>query len=579
MTALSARAETADGACTYSVDEIPDIVTILGPAGRLHYTSPAGQRLLGHDFAELGERAVEFVHPDDLDLLRTEIETLVGEPGSRRSFEFRIAHANGSWRHLQTFGTNLVDDPRVRGVVLHSRDVTERHEAEDRLEHERLHDRLTGFPTRRLFIEYLQTALLRAGRLGSTLAVFGVDIDGLSLVNERRGYDRGDELLVRVGRDLDTVLRADDAVARSDAVVARFEDSFFVLYEDIPDPISAAAIAARLARAVREGEATADGDDVVVTATVGVVLSSPGTSVAESLLVDATSAMHVGKQRGRDRVEFFDKAIRQDADRRIKELDDLRVGIAENQLRLVYQPQVDIASGQLRGIEALVRWQHPRQGLVPPSQFIPLAEETGLIQPLGEWVLTEACRQRATWDPLVEDPSKLFMCVNVSSHQFNASFPDLVGGVLEGTHAPTGSLCIEVTETAVMSDVEAAIATMRQVKDLGVHISIDDFGTGYSSLAQLKRLPLDEMKIDQSFVDRLGQDPEDTAIVAAIVAMAHALDLSVIAEGVETLEQLAQLRALGCELAHGFLFSRPVSADSIHRLLTGRMSLEPRNRW
>jgi diguanylate cyclase (GGDEF)-like protein/PAS domain S-box-containing protein len=571
-----ARAEVDDD-CTYPADEIPDIVTIIGATGQLRYTNSAGRRLLGYDLAELGEAAFDLIHPDDLGHVRAAIESLVGQPGTRSTFEFRIAHADGSWRHLQTFGTNLLDDPRMRGVVLHSQDITERREAEDRIEHERLHDRLTGFPTRRLFIEHLQTALRRATRLGSTLAVFGVDLDGLSLVNERWGYDRGDELLIRVGRDLDTVLRADDAVARSDAVIARFEDSFFILYEDIPDPTgaAAAAIAARLAEAVRERTVPVKRNAVVATATVGVVLSSDGSSDAESLLVDATSAMHVGKQRGRDRVEFFDKGVRQEAERRVKEIDDLRVGISENQLRLRYQPQVHIGSGRLRGVEALVRWKHPERGLVSPAEFIPLAEATGLIQPLGEWVLREACRQRALWEPLVETTSPFLMCVNVSSQQFNASFPELVARVLQETSAPPGSLCIEVTETALMTDVAAAIDTMRLVKSLGVHISIDDFGTGYSSLAQLKLLPVDEIKIDRSFVERLGQDREDTAIVAAIVAMAHALDLSVVAEGVETLEQLAQLRALDCELAQGFLFSRPLSVSSIRLLLEGRMRIEP----
>ena len=210
-----------------------------------------------------------------------------------------------------------------------------------------------------------------------------------------------------------------------------------------------------------------------------------------------------------------------------------------------------------------------------PEDFIPAAEESGLIIPLGEWILTEACRQRARWHPLVEDPSTLTMCVNVSSRQFNLAFPDLVRRVFAETHAPEGSLCIEVTETAVMRDIEATITTLRELQDLGVLISIDDFGTGYSSLAQLKRLPLDEVKIDQAFVGGLGRHSEDTAIVKAILGMAHALDLSVAAEGVETLAQLAQLRTLGCELAQGFLFSGPVPPDAIHRLLTRRTTIEP----
>ena len=560
---------------SYSADEIPAIVAVLGSGGQVDYINSAGEQLLGHNFVELGSRAIELVHPDDVEVLQAELKRLFSEPGSRWSFEFRVVHANGSWRHLQTFGTNLIDDPRFRGIVLHSLDVTDLRQAQDRLKHERLHDPLTGYPTRRLFIEHLTRALRRAARMGSTLAVFGVDINGLGLVNEHGGYERGDAVLIRVGQDLDGVLRAYDTVAHADGVVGRLEDAFFVLCEDVPDSETAASIAARLGAAVRDGAITSPGNSVMVTATVGVVLSALGASDAESLLADATSAMHVGKERGGDRVEFYDKAIHQVAERRIQQLHDLRVAIAGNQLRLLYQPKIEIASGELRGVEALVRWEHPTLGLVSPADFIPMAEESGLIHPLGEWVLNEACRQRALWAGAIGDPSNFLLSVNVSSQQFNESFPALVRQIFSDTGAPTGSLCVEVTETAVMSDVDETIATMRELRELGVQISIDDFGTGYSSLAQLKRLPIDEVKIDQSFIERLGQDREDNAIVAAIVAMAHALDLPVVAEGVETPEQLAELRALGCELAQGFLFSRPVSAEAISRLLAEQLSTIP----
>jgi len=548
------------------VDEIPDTVTILGPKGQHVYTNASGRRLLGADLSLFGGE-VQLIHPDDVEGLTYEIRRLVAEPGSHRTFEFRVKDAQGSWRHLQTYGTNAADRASGRCVILHSHDVTDDRASMGRLVFERLHDRLTGFPTRGVFVEHLQRALLRAERGDTTLAVFGVDIDGLSVVNERWGYERGDELLLRVGRDLDAVLREDDAVARADAVVARFEDSFFVLYEDLLGLTSAAAIGDRLATAVRDGEPPERGDTVTATATVGVVLSAGGASNAESLLVDATNAMHVGKRRGGDRVEFFDEAVRRDAERRLEELDDLRVAIAEEQLRLVYQPKYDIASGELRGVEALVRWHHPVRGVVSPLEFIPLAEETGLIGSLGEWVLTAACRQRTEWSPLVEEAASLVMSVNVSRRQFDPAFPDIVERILADTQVPPSSLCLEVTETAVMSGVDAAIATLARLRSLGTLISIDDFGTGYSSLAQLKRLPLDELKIDRSFIDRLGLDREDTAIVSAIVTLGLALDLSVIAEGVETVDQLEHLRALGCELAQGFLLSRPVGAEQIFGLL------------
>ena len=253
--------------------------------------------------------------------------------------------------------------------------------------------------------------------------------------------------------------------------------------------------------------------------------------------------------------------------------EDVRRAIEHAELQLLYQPKVQIGSGRIAGVEALARWDHPQRGDIPPSEFIPVAEEAGLIDALGEWVLTEACRQRESFESAA--PIRpLLMCVNVSSHQFTASFPDLLRGVISRWGLPPGSLGIEITESAVMTDVDAAIATISELRSLGVHVSLDDFGTGFSSLAQLKRLPLDELKVDKSFIDGLGRVDADTAIVAAIVAMAHALELCVTAEGVETADQLVALRTLGCELAQGFLLSRPVPAERIGDLLDGAAPLD-----
>jgi diguanylate cyclase (GGDEF)-like protein/PAS domain S-box-containing protein len=549
------------------VEDSSEIVTLLDRRGYVVYVNPAGERLLGYDLAILRARALDFVHPEDVDRLRLDIATLLDAAGRHR-FEFRMRHVDGTWHHLETVGRNMLDDEEVGAVVLHSLDITEQRDAERRLIHERLYDGLTGLPNRALFIEQLRRVLARAVRTRGTVAVLGVDMDHFNVVNEHHGFDAGDEVLRQVGRRLGSILRAYDVLARGRSLATRVGgDEFFVLCEDVPDARVAAAIAARVAAACGEPVRVEDGD-VCVTATVGVALSGGVETNAEQLLVDAASAVQAGKEHGGARLEVFDENLRHEAHHRATQVVELRNAIDQGELRLLYQPKVEIASGQMIGVEALVRWEHSERGSVPPSEFIPSAEDAGLIDALGEWVLNEACRQRVVWESVLPVSSRLRVSVNVSSRQFNASFPDVVRRSLSETGVAPGSLCIEITESAVMNDVDTAITTLEELRGLGLEVSIDDFGTGFSSLAQLKRLPLDELKIDGSFVRGLGQDREDTAIVAAVVAMAHALDLSVTAEGVETRDQLVQLRVLGCELAQGFLFSPPVAADLIRDYLT-----------
>ncbi len=557
---------------SYSLDDIGDIVLVLDVDGLIRYANSASERILGQHLAVTGLGIEDVVHPEDADAVGMQIRRLIQEPGGKRTFEFRLAHADGSWRYFQAFGSNNADNPRILGSVVHCHDVTDLHDAEDRLVFERIHDRLTGLPARVLLTEFLDRALRRAHRVKKSVAIFAVNIDGLSRLNERLGLRAGDDVIIRVGRDLEALVRDRDMVARTGSVVGRLEDGFFVLCEDIPNPTVAAAMAERMAATIRGG--SHESEDDAVTATIGVVLSSPDSS-AESLLVDATSALDAGKALGGDRVEFFDEALRQDAHRRITDIRQLSYGIANGELRVVYQPQVDTQTGRLRGVEALVRWHHHERGVVPPMDFIPLAEESGLIGGIGAFVLGEACRQRAAWNALVDDPADFVMAVNVSGRQLNESLPGMVASVLADTGVDASSLCIEITESVIMNDVESAIATMRSMQELGSRISIDDFGTGYSSLALLKELPFDELKVDRAFVKGLGAGPADTAIVSAIVTVARALGLSVVAEGVESLEQLRELRDLGCELAQGFLFSRPVQAEEIEAMLAGTRSLSP----
>ena len=552
------------------VEDSSEIVTLLDRRGGIVYMNALGRQILANEVLTPGEAFWELVRLDDRDDTRGVFTQLLEEPGTTQRFELRIRAAEDSYRYLDTTAQNLLEDVGVGAVVLHSRDVTELRQTEATLDRERSCDPLTRLPNRSRFAEHVNRAMSRAPRVPGRIAVYSLDIDNFRQVNELHSLATGDEVLRCVSDRLRQCLRGYDIVSRGDPVVARFAgDEFFVLCEDVLDVSSAETIGVRLAAAVADTPVPSGHDDVRVTATVGVALSGGAATTAESLVVQASAALHLGKQHGGARVQFFDELPRDAADLEARRLKELREAISTGQLRLLFQPKVEISSGEMVGVEALVRWEHPERGLVSPLEFIPLAEKSGLIDDLGRWVLVEACRQRRDWEAVLSIPARLVMCVNVSTKQFNTSFPELVAAVLAETQASGESLCIEITESAVMSDVDEAIVTIHGLRALGVKVSIDDFGTGFSSLAQLKRLPLDELKIDKSFVDGLGHDREDTAIVAAIVAMAQALELAVVAEGVETAEQLAALRTLGCELVQGFLFSRPVPHHRVHDVLTG----------
>jgi diguanylate cyclase (GGDEF)-like protein/PAS domain S-box-containing protein len=556
------------------VEDASEIVTLLDRHGGIVYMNAVGRKMLATGVLTPGEPFLELIHPEDRDETGRLLARLVNESDTTQQFELRIRTAEDSYRHLATTAQNLLDDVGIGAVVLHSRDVTELRQTQATLEQERSYDPLTRLPNRSHFAEHVSRAMSRARRVPGRVAVYSVDIDRFHEVNERHGVATGDEVLCRVSDRLRQCLRGYDTVSRGDPVVARVaSDEFLVLCEDVLDVRSAETIAVRLGAAVADTPVHAGHDDLWITATVGVALSGDVGTTAESLVGQASAALHLGKRRGGARVQFLDERPRHTADLEARQLKELREAISTGQLRLLYQPKIEISSGEMVGVEALVRWEHPEQGLVSPLEFIPLAEKSGLIDDLGRWVLVEACRQRRDWEGTLSGPARLVMSVNVSTKQFNTSFPELVRAVLGEIRAPGEWLCIEITESAVMSDVDEAIITIHGLRALGVRVSIDDFGTGFSSLAQLKRLPLDELKIDKSFIDGLGHDREDTAIVAAIVAMAQALELAVVAEGVETVEQLAALRTLGCELAQGFLFSRPLSHHRLHDVLTGAEQL------
>jgi diguanylate cyclase (GGDEF)-like protein len=443
-----------------------------------------------------------------------------------------------------------------------SRDITERKQVEARLLQADLYDQLTGLPNRVLFLDRLDQALVRADHGHTRIAVMSLNIDRFKLVNDSYGHHAGDSLLVRAASRLSDVLRPGDTAARFGS------DTFTVLCEEVTDEEQAGEIAQRFSAAL-SAPFDLDGDRVFLTVSIGITLSGSGAATAPTMLRDADAAMHLAKERGRARHEIYSESLRTFAVHRLRTGNDLHRALSEGEFRLVYQPEVSLDDGHITAVEALLRWHHPDRGLVPPAEFIPLAEETGLIEPIGLWVLETAAAQAALWRNARHDGGPLPVWVNLSPRQLaNPSIVEQVATVLERKAVDPRQIGLEITESALLEDAEAAIRQMTALRSLGIRLAVDDFGTGYASLAYLKRLPIDAVKIDRAFVDGIGNDADDVAIVTAVIGMAKALRLVSIAEGTETREQVRALRDLGCGLAQGYFFTTPQPAQTVTRLLS-----------
>jgi diguanylate cyclase len=449
---------------------------------------------------------------------------------------------------------------RVDGAAI-GRSITyaaERKALEMQMEHKAMHDALTGLPNRTLFQDRLKHAVMRAKRHQSLLGVMFIDLDGFKPINDGLGHDVGDLLLKALGRRLEEGLRASDTAARFGG------DEFMVLCEDVADEQHVISIAERLQGAVAEPFMIA-GHELSVSSSMGIVVTSGHEESADSLIRNADTAMYRAKRQGVS-YEVFDDGMRSRVRARARTESDLHRAIEEREFRLLYQPQVDLRSGKIVGLEALLRWDHPERGVVEPAEFLWLAEETGLITKIGEWALRQSCLQARAWG--ARNGSPLRVSVNLSARQHrDPDLVDLVERILTETRTDPETLCLEITESVVVKDAESAGATLRALKALGVKLSIDEFGTGHSSLGSLKKFPLDMLKVDRSFVSGLGTDPEDGAIVTAIINLAHSLGLETVADGVETKEQVEELRALGCDVGQGFYFARPRPSDAIAELL------------
>ena len=670
-----------------------DLVTLFSATGVIRYQSPSIMRILGYEQDEtVGDIAFDYVHPDDLSKVEQAFAEGLKDDLRRPSAEYRFRHKDGSWRWLESVGTNLLADPEVSGYVVNSRDVTERRKAEERyrrlaeqipvvpyiqepdrdepatynvtymsprigeilgyhasrfmvdprfwnglihpadlrevmaegertdntgepfsleyrmisadgkmvwvrdeallvhdeegeplywqgvitdvtkqkdleeqLKHRAFHDQLTGLPNRQLFVDRLGQALRRTRRSGRRVAVLFMDLDGFKVVNDSLGHETGDLLLVALGERLRRRLRPEDTLARFGG------DEFVVLLEAVERRDYATQVADRITESLKR-PFMVGGRELFVNASIGIALSTARAQSPEDLLRDADTAMYRAKDgHAADYYRVFDPAMRERVLNRLGLENDLRRAIEQEEFRLFYQPKIRLEDDTIAEVEVLLRWQHPQRGLLMPAEFIPMVEETGLIAPVGRWVLKEACRQVKEWQDRYPPATSLIACVNVSAGQLR--YPDLLHDVrsaLGECGIEARCLVLEITESAVVEDVETSMTLLKELTDLGVRVALDDFGSEYSSLSYLMRLPVDFVKIDDSFVRGLGKDPKTRVIVEAIISLSHSLGLKAVGEGVENAEQLEYLRSIGCDLVQGYFLAKPMPTEEFGRLLEAR---------
>jgi diguanylate cyclase (GGDEF)-like protein/PAS domain S-box-containing protein len=522
------------------------------------------------EFQGLGRGLLEtLMHPDDLaQLPQLHARFAAARNGDVIETEYRMRHRNGEWRWLHSrdiIFSRLDGAPhRVLGTA---QDITDWKRAEERLRYDAFHDALTELANRALFMDRLGQLVRHAVRQEQYLfAVLFLDLDRFKLINDSLGHAAGDQLLWAMARRLEACLRPRDTVARLGG------DEFAVLLDDLGDVSDATRVAERIQQELTLPFGL-EGQEVYTSVSIGIALSASGYERAEDLLRDADIAMYRAKAQGKSRYEVFDRAMHTRAVRLLRLETDLRRAIERGQLALHYQPIVALADGRLRGFEALVRWHHPQRGLVSPAEFIPLAEETKLILPIGEWVLGEACRRLAEWQARFPCDQPLSVSVNLSARQFEQpGLIEQVGRALAETGLDARALKLEITESVLMESPDTAAALLQQLRELGAALHLDDFGTGYSSLSYLHRFPIDGLKIDRSFVSQMAGGGKSLELVRSIIALARNLGLGVVAEGIETAEQAAQLRALDCEQGQGYLFSKPVESGAAGELIAAARS-------
>jgi PAS domain S-box-containing protein len=554
-----------------------DMIALVDVKGRRLYNSPAYKRILGYSPAELGETsAFEQIHPDDrFKILEAGREAR--KTGAGKRLEYRIKHKDGSWRVLESVASAVRDSAgNVAKLVIVNRDITERKRAEEQLEHNLYHDPLTGLPNRRLFLDRIEHAFARSRRdPGHHYSLLLANVDHFKVFNETLGTGGGDQVLQEISHRLGASIRQSDTLARHDAglsvpgaVVARLGgDEFTILLDGVGDASNAMRIAQRLQTAV-SGPILLEGREVRTTLSVGIALNTAEHQQSEDILKDATGAMRRAKGLGGSRCEIFDEAMHARAAGRMRLEADLHNAIAARQFRVFYQPVVELATRRIVSLEALLRWDHPEQGLISPYRFIEAAEDAGVLVSLGHWLMLQACHQLQEWDRNHASGQSLNVTLNVSTRQFSdARLASDLQDALRQTGVNPARVQLEITESVAAADPKLTISVLTHLKHLGIGVIMDDFGIGASSLRGLWQFPLDALKIDRSLVREMQIDRTATEIIEMIITLAHKLNRKVVAEGIETAKQVEQLRQLGCELGQGYYFSQPVEAKTVLQLL------------
>jgi diguanylate cyclase (GGDEF)-like protein/PAS domain S-box-containing protein len=542
------------------VEHSSDAITIVGEDAAVVYQSPSVTHVLGWDKARTaGSNLLDFLHPEDHSRWQAVVGRLKTDPNDEVTTEWRIRHLDGTWRIFQSVVTNLLDEPSVNGLVLNSRDVTDQRALEDQLRHQAFHDPLTALANRALFAEHLEQAVRRRARSGGSLQVMFIDLDDFKAVNDLRGRDRGDELIQQVAVRLQGTFREADAIARLGG------DEFAILFEGAFGSVDPSAAARRLIERF-SWPFELDGEAAVMTASIGVATDASGAETDEELLRYAELAMYAAKAQGKRSFVVYSPDLHGSALEGARIGTELRRAVEHDEFVLFYQPIVDLQSGRVRAVEALVRWNHPERGLLFPNDFIPAAEASGWIVPIGEWVLKRACQALPTWDHIGDEPLRI--TVNVSLRQlFDPRFVTVVRGALDESKIDPQQLTLEVTESLYSEDSAERTEVLSELRRIGVKIAIDDFGTGYSALSSLRDMPVDVLKIDKSFVDHIAGSAEAAHLVQLIVQLAHDFRISTVAEGAEDVRQVQLLRAMGCSFVQGYYFSKPLPESELETVL------------
>jgi len=557
-----------------------DMIAVVDRRGNRLYNSPAYHKVLGYTAEELAATSsLEQVHSDDrARVMETAQKAYRTGQGDR--LEYRIRHKDGSWRVLESTASAIPGkDGEIEGLIIVNRDITDRKQAEALLAHQAFHDGLTSLPNRALLLDRLERAIAVSRRHQDyRFALLFIDIDNFKVFNDSLGHAAGDELLIQVARRLTTCLRSVDTVSRGqqgevddfvigDNTLARpGGDEFVVLAAELRDPSDAIRMSNRIQQRLAEPFAVS-GREIILSASIGIIISSSTTTNSEAVLRDAEIAMYRAKKSGYGHCEVFDGAMQADAIERLQLETDLRKALESDEFRVHYQPIVSCVSGKITGFEALSRWQRP-QGLANPAEFIPVACEIGVIISINRQLLRHACEQLKRWQSQFPSETPLTVSVNVTATEF--ALPDLaqqMGQIIQASGVNPACITCEITENIAMADVDHSLRTLSQLKELGVRLSLDDFGTGLSSLYRLRQFPFHSLKIDRSFIATLNESAT-REIVRTIVALSHNLGLKVVAEGIEEPAQFEVLREFGCEMAQGYLFAKPVDAESAEQLLS-----------